>query len=1482
MDKQRKRQRLSSSDSSIASDSCTPSKERKQYERKLKERENLLETLESVFVKLQKNKAQNSTTMPGRSTGHETPSFSSVQTPRHINSSTVLNPSNTVVRYVGRNDFIPEFDPQISNVSVEHWIRNLESVARMHGWDETTLICNCTSKLRGYAKSWYERQASYDMSWEDWKLKLIQAFPFTKNKLAQIRELVNRVKAPNEDPIKFYYDKLGLGMSCAMTDDVIAEAIIGTLGDKFMEIGAVSAGCCDTRTLLKYLASVKNSAVENVSDSTSNTYRPTGRHIDRQPINVKKCYVCGKAGHLAKSCGKNRDVDKKRNGRRCRYCDKIGHQEDQCFKRNTEKQCSYCKISGHTQEECRKKLKAETSGRTVRKIQIECSDFSDKKYFKTVFVNGNSAQAYIDFGSTCNTMKQSFSDQLGLKRTVDDSIVIKGYGNALTLPLGVVTAQLSVDGVERQTNLYVVPDRIQDFDILVGQPFTEEPDIIVVKTSTQLKIYESEMESELIQLCADLEKIQLYPEGNVVLKPGLNKINVVSEPIVTGDVKLRHSEQRKPMFERDILSEKVRSQDGYMIIKVINKTNGIIQLRSEDCVARADLINECDANKGPKIGENLTKLQREELNELLYEYENCFSGNGMVLGNCNVEMSIKLTEDKVINYKPYRMSFHEREIVRQTVAELLKAGIIETSKSPYASPVLLVKKKDGGYRMCIDYRALNKITEKERYPLPIIQDLLDRLVHKLVFCCLDLANGYHQIKIAPSSRPFTGFITPDGHYQYRMMSFGLCNAPAVFQRAMNEILAPVIHECAEVYIDDVIVWGEDVEECLKNLRKVLGLLAAAGVKLKRDKCSFLTNEVEYLGHEISGGEIRPSSHKIDAVKNFKPPRNVHELRQFLGLASYFRKFIHGFATKAQPLTKLTKKNQDWCWGKDQIDAVQTLKESLTSDPVLVIYDPGKESEIHTDASKLGLGGVLLQRQSRGELGVVAYASRQTTATEQKYHSFELEALAVVFSIQKFRVYITGTKFRVITDCSALRMAWSKRDLSPRIARWWLDLQEYSFDVEHRPGTSMSHVDALSRNPITINHIEEKDLIDILQEGDEEIQGLITNLKLEIEAKKNKKDGLRRDYKIENEKLFRVVNGEMRPVLPKGARLHIMKIYHDDNGHLGAEKCTEAIQAKYWFPKMKKVIGKYVSSCIGCQFTKKPSGKQPGLLHPIPRTPVPFHTVHVDHLGPFTKSSGRSYIFAIIDGFTKFVWLEAVATANARGAISALTRLGQVFGHPVRIVSDRGSAFTGRDFEQYCDKHGIKHVLNAVATPRANGQVERLNRTILASLSAHVGEEQKGWDGYLPQVQLGINSTVCQGTGKSPLELLCGYRPRLAGELEGPTCSATDLETLREEATKEIDKNAAAMKVRYDKRRLPTKQIDIGTLVLVERRILRPGLTSGKLVPRYAGPYKVTAVLPNDRYEVSSVAKGKKAYKNIVARDKMKTWCLRDDLSPSNN
>ncbi|KAK9693072.1 RNase H-like domain found in reverse transcriptase [Popillia japonica] len=400
------------------------------------------------------------------------------------------------------------------------------------------------------------------------------------------------------------------------------------------------------------------------------------------------------------------------------------------------------------------------------------------------------------------------------------------------------------------------------------------------------------------------------------------------------------------------------------------------------------------------------------------------------------------------------------------VSDLLDNGIIRESDSPYASPILLVKKKNGEQRMCVDYRALNAKTIKDRFPLPHVDDFLDKLKGCRYFTSLDLASGYHQIQLEESSIPKTAFITPDGHFEYLRVPFGLCNAPAVFQRTINKVLGNLRYGKALAYMDDILLPSADFHSGLANLRLVFQSLRDAGLTLRLSKCQYFMEKVEYLGHEISSEGVQPGRRKTECVDRFPEPTDVRSVRQFLGLAGYFRKYIKDFAIIARPLTNLTKKDVSFAWGEDQHTAFQSLKTKLTSRPLLAIYDPELKTEVHTDASKVGIGGILLQAPPNGMFRPVMYYSRQTTKEEQRYHSYELETMAMVYTLKAFRIYLMGIQFKVVTDCNAIRTTLTKRDLVPRIGRWWLAIQEYKFDVEYRAGHKMSHADALSRNPRT--------------------------------------------------------------------------------------------------------------------------------------------------------------------------------------------------------------------------------------------------------------------------------------------------------------------------------------------------------------------------------------------------------------------------------
>lgn len=734
------------------------------------------------------------------------------------------------------------------------------------------------------------------------------------------------------------------------------------------------------------------------------------------------------------------------------------------------------------------------------------------------------------------------------------------------------------------------------------------------------------------------------------------------------------------------------------------------------------------------------------------------------------------------------------------------------------------------------------------------------------FSTLDLASGYHQLRVAEDSRQYTAFVTPDGHYQYKRIPFGLTNAPAVFQRAINDILGPFRFSFVLVYLDDILIMAKTIKEAFDRLETILRVFAVAGLTLNKNKCSFLQSEVEYLGSIIRNGELRPLPEKVKAVLEFPNLDNVHDIRRFLGLASYFRKYIKDFAIKAKPLTMLTRKNVTWNWGPDQENSFQQLKKELASDPVLALYDPDLETQLHTDASKLGFGGILLQKQKDGNWKPVAYISQQTSECESKYHSFELETMAIVVSVRKLRNLLHGKKFTVVTDCNSLRLSWTKRDLSPRIGRWWLELQEYDFEVLYRPGTQMRHADALSRSPVVnVNLLKESDWVQCVQNEDDYCKSIKEQLK-EGTADKF--------YVMTEEKLCRIVDGTPKIIIPKDVRWRVTRLHHDENGHPGSYRTIEAIKEKYWFTDMRKFVTKYVKRCIPCLCAKKPTGRQRGRLYPIPKVNQPFHTLHLDHLGPFCKSpEGNTFMLVTVDAFTKFTWIEAVPDTSSQYVIKTLKLLMKFFGIPERIITDRGKGFTSKLMTDFCARNNIKHVQNAIACPRANGQVERFNSTILRSMTAVVGENYDAWESKIPEVQCGINGTVNATTGISPAELLYGFRPRLKYDVSvnSQIDRQVNLELSRRNAALNIERKAKNMKQRFDKNRLDPIQYQVGDMVLVERTPMVKGLSSGKLVQKYTGPVQITHVLGNDRYRVQSLSKDRRRFKGVVASDKLKLF-----------
>lgn len=720
------------------------------------------------------------------------------------------------------------------------------------------------------------------------------------------------------------------------------------------------------------------------------------------------------------------------------------------------------------------------------------------------------------------------------------------------------------------------------------------------------------------------------------------------------------------------------------------------------------------------------------------------------------------------------------------------------------------------------------------------------------------------------------------------MPFGLCNAPSVFQRLMNQLLT-TFSDLAAVYLDDILIYSETPANNISKLEKLLQLLETEGLTLNPRKCRFLFTSFHYLGYEVSQEGIRPGEEKCRAINNFPQPGDVHQIRQFMGLTGYFRQFVPNYATVGEPLTRLTKKSQAWVWNAEQQKSFETLKGVLVNRPILRIYDTTAKTEVHTDSSARGLGGILMQYFD-GHLHPVSYYSRQTTTAEKNYHSYELETLAVVETLKKYRIYLIDKEFVLVTDCNALKTAWTKRDLLPRMARWWLMLQEYNFMIEFRPGNKMRHVDALSRNPDFSSEPSEEVAVLKIEAADWVLSAQLTDDKivhirsvLEKPPVTDYEKGIYKNYALRDHRLYRITVRGLQWVVPKGMRQHV-RAAHDEMGHFAVEKTLDVLCNHYWFPKMKEYVQKY-KCCIPCIYTKSATGRRPGYLHPIPKVPVPFHTIHIDHLGPFNRSRRRNmFLIVVVDAFTKFVLLKPVRTTKSRPVLKFLDEVCFTYGAPNRIIADRGTAYTFKKFGGFCNVKGIQLIKNAVAIPRPNGQVERYNRTIIAGLTAQ--EDEHNWDTYVPKLQFALNNTVHKDTRKTPSEVLMGYRPRNQSDtplVNTITCGRTQLDLLqvRNEVAGKIKRAQEANKRRFDNKRKPSERYKIGDLIVVEKCGRSDG-ASAKLKPKFCGPMVVKDILPNDRYRVvdmpCSNRRVKGRYDNIVAVDRMKRWVTPGGLS----
>ena len=806
---------------------------------------------------------------------------------------------------------------------------------------------------------------------------------------------------------------------------------------------------------------------------------------------------------------------------------------------------------------------------------------------------------------------------------------------------------------------------------------------------------------------------------------------------------------------------------------------------------------------------------------------------------------------------PYRMAPLELKDLKLQLQELLEKGFIRPSVSPWGAPVLFVKKKDGTLRLCIDYRQLNKLTIKNKYPLPRIDDLFDQLKGASIFSRVDLRSGYHQLKIKDADVHKTTFRTRYGHYEFLVMPFGLTNAPAAFMDLMNRVFRPYVDQFVVVFIDDILVYPKDQESHDARLRVVLETLRKEQLYAKLSKCEFWKNEVSFLGHIVSKEGIRVDPKKIEGVVEWKPPRNVTEVRSFLGLAGYYRRFVKGFSMTAAPMTRLLQKNVKYAWSEKCQKSFDKLKAFLTEAPVLTQPTCDREYVIFSDASLNGLGCVLMQ-----EGKVVAYASRQLKPHERNYPTHDLELASIVFALKIWRHYLYGEKCFIYTDHKSLKFLPSQRELNLRQRRWMELIKDYDCVIDYHSEKANVVADALSRKSIQTLRALNAHLS--LSDDGTVVAELIArpsllNQVLEAQKKDEKIAATINQIGNGKETEFTVnENGVLyykdRVCVPdcNDLRKSILEEAHSGSFaiHPGSTKMYQDLKMSFWWSGMKRDVSEFVTKCLVCQRVKAEHQVPLGLLQPIRIPEWKWDRITMDFVVGLPLTGRKlDLVWVVVDRLTKSAHFLPVRTDYSLDKLAELyiKEIVRLHGIPIYIISDRDPRFTLRFWGKLQEALGTRLNFSTAFHPQTDGQSERVIQILEDMLRSCVIDLEGSWDRHIALVEFVYNNSFQSSIGMAPYEALYGRKcrtPLCWTELSEKKIIGPDLIQETEEKVKMIRerlKVATDRQKSYADMKRKDSRYEIGEKVFLKvspwKKVMRFG-RKGKLSPRFIGPYEV--------------------------------------------
>lgn len=1227
-----------------------------------------------------------------------------------------------------------------------------------------------------------------------------------------------------------------------------------------------------------------------------------------------------------------------------------------------------------------------------------------------VEINGVSTAAVVDSAAMVTVLSEELIDHLQPPPTRSKLVKLKGIGEQIVPAYYVTDLRITIGGQVFVGTACVAP--VKD-PLLLGLDFLMAHHCSVDFSNKLLTIGDTVVRASLevgpasvnLKSCS-----QVYPTRRVVLAPNTATRMVLKVPentTMTSDLMLEPVPDIKGLL---VIPTFVPKGSTKFCVGIINDQSVGVRLTPSDLLGElfevepvSDLLESGELDDGNKISQitsdtvsdqhhkgwevkaslpsdvgleellkmtpppphltdlfekskvDLTREQAETLARLLIEYQDVFAQHDLDLGcYTGTKHRINTGDAPPVKHKLRRTPINFQSQEEEHLSKMLAAGVIQPSDSDWASAPVLVRKKDGQVRWCIDYRALNDRTVKDSFPLPNIEDCLDTLHGNKYFSTLDMASGYYQIDLAPEDRKKTAFITRYGLFEHTRMGFGLCNAPATFQRAMQLVLQGLNWHVVLAYLDDIVVLGKSFISHLQNLEQVFRRFRQCNLKLKPKKCVLLKCQVSFLGRLVTQDGVFIDPNKQEVVQSWPPPVNTHQLQVFLGFVNYLRDHIPHFAEKVLCLYELSRSKSLFVWEEEHQEAFDKIKAAIASAQCLSYPSPEASFILDTDASNKTIGAALSQIQNGKEVPI-CFASHVLIKAQRNYCTTRKELLAVVKFTRVFRHYLLGKQFLVRTDHGSLVWLLRFKHIEGQLARWIEELSQYDMKVVHRPGKKHLNADGLSRVPDSLTECDcysagtnpeslpcggckyctrahnqwarfnedvddvvplaVRSVTDVMTAGsesnpseeesyasDEEsstndcvtaswLQGCV----LEDVKTRQKEDsdlgpiiqwlsssetpsqaelylqspGLKALWRCRSQ--LEIIDGilfykwEHQPfrrnclVVPTSLKDDVLSFCHNlkSSGHHGQTKTLKRLKASFMWYNMSRDCKAYVQSCRQCNLNKKASRTARAALGTF-HAGYPMERVHLDILGPFRPSEhGNVYILMMIDQFTKWVEMSAIPTQSAEVvAEKFIAHFVSTFGCPLEVHTDQGRNFESNLFKAFCDTLQITKTRTTPYHPSSNGQIERINRTVLQMIRCFIEGKNQSWDRDLPLLTMALHSTENRNTGFTPNQMMLGREVFHPADLIMGTASpnmshfqpaewvqhlSTTLHEVHKLARENLRSSIRTQKRLYDTR-LQESVFNPGDVVYLRDSSTKVKIST-KLRPIWKGPYLVVLSRP---------------------------------------